>query len=314
MIIKKMKNIQKNITALILLLFVSITFAQQDIQFTHYMYNPSTINPAFAGFRNTLSGTFIHRSQWLGVKGAPSSQALSIQSPLKNENVAVGGNLYYDVIGATTEMALNGDFAYTIMTENSNINFGIKAGVQSLSIDPNKLTIRDANDPSFSSLDNQFSPQIGAGIMFETTKLYLGFSVPNLLEPTHKNVGDNTLYDSKERRNYYTSVGYIFSLSENTLLKASALSKIVLGAPAQFDVSGNFWFNEKLVLGAAYRVNAAASALVGYQFPSGFMIGASYDYDTTSFSKTNSGSAEFVLRYELVGKKSKTRILNPRIF
>lgn len=302
----------------ILVLFIVIlssnqTFAQQDPQFTHYMYNPSTINPAFAGYRNSLSGTLIHRSQWIGVKGAPSSQALSIQSPLSNEKIAIGANLYNDVVGPVNEMALNFDFAYTIMTENSNINFGIKAGLQNYSFDPNKLSIQDQTDTNFSTIKNQFSPQFGAGVMYETPNLYLGFSVPNIIETQHKNVIDNEIYSGKERRNYYASAGYIFQLPSNIKLKTSAVSKIVSGAPIQLDLSANFLINEKITAGAAYRFDAAVSIMAAYQLTKELMIGASYDYDTTDFSKTNSGSAEFILRYE-VSSKSIKRILNPRIF
>lgn len=291
----------------------SLTFAQQDPQFTHYMYNPSTINPAFAGYRNSLSASLIHRSQWIGVSGAPSSQALSIQSPLSNEKIALGANLYNDVTGPLNEMALNIDFAYTIMTENSNINFGIKAGGQSYSFDPNKLSIKDQTDGNFVAVKNQFTPQIGVGLMYETANLYLGVSVPNIIETKHDNTSVNEIYTGKELRNYYASAGYIFDLSSDIKLKTSAVSKIVVGAPVQLDLSANFLFNEKITAGAAYRFDAAASVMASYQLTKELMIGAAYDYDTTSFSKTNSGSAEFILRYE-VSTQTVKRILNPRIF
>ncbi len=308
-----MKNRIYILVFLVITLSKSQTFAQQDPQFTHYMYNPSTINPAFAGYRNSLSASLIHRSQWIGVSGAPSSQALSIQSPLSNEKIALGANLYNDVTGPLNEMALNIDFAYTIMTENSNINFGIKAGGQSYSFDPNKLSIKDQTDGNFVAVKNQFTPQIGVGLMYETAKLYLGVSVPNIIETKHENTSVNEIYTGKELRNYYASAGYIFDLSSNIKLKTSAVSKIVLGAPVQLDLSANFLFNEKITVGAAYRFDAAISAMASYQLTKELMIGAAYDYDTTRFSKTNSGSAEFILRYE-VSTQTVKRILNPRIF
>jgi type IX secretion system PorP/SprF family membrane protein len=297
----------------VVFLNVNSLFAQQDPQFTHYMYNPSTINPAFAGYRNSLSATLIHRSQWIGVKGAPSSQALSIQSPLNNEKIALGANLYNDVVGPINEMAFNVDFAYTIMTEKSNINFGIKGGVQSYSFDPNKLSIQDQTDTNFTTIKNQFSPQIGVGVMFETSKLYLGVSVPNIIETRHENSSLTEFKTSTERRNYYASAGYIFDLSQTIKLKTSAISKIVAGAPLQLDLSANFLFNEKITVGTAYRMDAAVSLMAGFQLTKELLIGAAYDYDTTEFTKTNSGSAEFILRYELSTNTVK-RILNPRIF
>jgi type IX secretion system PorP/SprF family membrane protein len=308
-----MKKIYKLLVLIILFAGNNLN-AQQDPQFTHYMYNPSTINPAFAGYRNTLSGTFIHRSQWIGVKGAPSSQALSIQSPLNNEKIAIGLNLYNDIVGPVNEMALNFDFSYTIYTENSNINFGLKAGIQSYGLDPTKLSIQDPTDTNFEAIKNQFSPQIGVGFMYETSQLYVGISVPNIIETKHENSALLEYKSSKERRNYYGSIGYLFNLTSNLMLKTSAITKIVNGTPMQIDLSANLLIKEKITFGTAYRLNAAASLMAGYQLSNDFFVGASYDLDTTKFSKTNSGSAEFILRYELSSKLNHKRILNPRIF
>ncbi len=305
---------------LLLFLFLSISiksnllFAQQDPQYTNYMYNPSAINPAFAGFRNTLSATFIHRSQWLGVDGAPTTDALSIHSPLENDKIAVGANITNDAIGPTNKMSFNGDFAYTIFTENSNLSFGAKVGVQRYSLNNNKIRLQDYSDPDFLNFENTISPQVGFGFMFETTNLNVGVSVPNVIEKDYSKAGSNSIYKANDRRNYYGFVGYIFNLSSNTILKTTALSKMTVGAPIQVDVSANFLFYQKLTLGVGYRPNAAVSGLLGYQISDSFMIGCAYDRDITTFTNVNSGSAEFVLRYEFLNKISNNRILNPRIF
>lgn len=295
-------------------LIVNMAFAQQEAQYTHYMYNPSLINPAFTGYRNTLSASLIHRSQWIGMEGAPTTQSFSISTPLANDQVALGLNFSNDNVGPITDMGVSGDFSYTILTEKSNISFGIKAGVQRMTFDPNKLTIEDQTDLDFSAISNQIVPQIGIGVMFEKENLYLGLSALNLVETDYKNASLNPLYSANKRRNYYGTVGYLFSLKDNLDLKTSMLVKAVAGSPLQADVSANFLLNKKITLGAAYRWDAAVSALVGYQISKSFMIGAAYDYDTSPISNYTSGSGEIVLRYELLNSLSSKRIINPRIF
>ena len=311
----RMKN--QGIKLLVLVLFnliVNNVLAQQEAQYTHYMYNPSIINPAFTGYRNTLSATLLHRSQWIGLSGAPTSQTFSISSPLTNEKVALGLNLSNDIVGPLTDMAINGDFAYTILTENSNLSFGLKAGIKRMTFDPSKLTFEDQTDSDFNIIKNQILPQIGIGFMYEKENLYLGMSVLNLIETDFKNAQKNPLYNANERRNYYGSVGYIFNLKDNLDLKTSMLIKAVAGAPLQTDLSANFLINKKVTLGAAYRWDAAISCLFGYQVSESFLIGAAYDYETSTLKNNTSGSGEIVLRYDFLNSLSSKRILNPRIF
>lgn len=308
------KNIFLNITSFLVFCLINISFAQQEPQYTQYMYNPSAINPAFSGFRNCLSGTLIHRSQWIGMEGAPTTQNLSIHSPLKNENIALGFNAINDNLGAASNISFNGDFSYTILSNNSNFTFGIKAGIERLKLNFDKLKLQDYSDIDFTNFNSSVAPQVGIGFMYEMKNFVAGIGVPRLLETKHLKENGNDIYIGKERRTYYTNIGYLFNIAPSILLKTSANSKITTGAPLQLDVSANFWFNEKFTAGLGYRLSTAASLLVGYQITDEFMIGGAYDYDTTKFTKPNSGSAEIIIRYEFVKNSSDKRILNPRIF
>ena len=141
-------------------------------------------------------------------------------------------------------------------------------------------------------------------------KFYAGFSVPNILETEH--FDDNIKSTPSERMHGYLITGYVFDLTDNIQFKPAALAKAVNGAPLQLDVTGNFWFNEKLTLGVAWRWSAAVSALAGFQIDKNWFIGYAYDAETTKLANYNSGSHEIFLRYELFNKSK--RIVSPRFF
>ena len=297
------------IFALLLTGFVS--FGQQDAQYTQYMYNTINVNPAYAGSRGVMSIFGLHRTQWVGLDGAPVTNALSINSPIENSNIGVGLSFVNDRIGPTNENTISADFSYTIQTsETYKLSFGIKGTANLFSLDVKKLNPVTANDPSLVDLNNYFSPNVGAGVYFHSDKLYLGASVPNFLET--KRYEDNTTAIYKERLNFYLIGGYVFDISSNLKFKPAFLTKVVEGAPLQLDLSGNFLINEKFVLGAAWRWSAAVSAMAGFQVNDGLYIGYGYDLETTKLRNYNSGSHEIFLRFELF--KKAERIVSPRFF
>ena len=288
------------------------TSAQQDSQYTNYMYNTINVNPAYAGSRGVMSIFGLHRTQWVGLDGAPVTNTLSVNTPINNSNFGLGVSFVNDRIGPSDENAISADISYTIQTsETYKLSFGIKGTANLLNVDYTKLDRYDLTDPQFqNNIDNRFSPNIGAGIYFHSDKLYAGLSVPNFLETDH--FDDNVSATAKERMHYYLIGGYVFDLSPTIKFKPAFLSKMVLGSPLQLDVTANFMFNEKFVLGAAWRWDAALSGLVGFQVSEGWFIGYGYDAETTKLANYNSGSHEIFLRYEFKGKSEK--VVSPRFF
>ena len=286
-------------------------FAQQDAQYTQYMYNTINVNPAYAGSRGVMSIFGLHRTQWVGLDGAPVTNAVSINTPLNNSNLGLGVSLVNDRIGPTSENQFSADLSYTIQTNDTyKLSFGIKATGNLFSLDVNKLNPVDATDPSLQNIGNQFSPNFGAGVYLHSDKLYLGLSVPNFLQDTK--YSDNSVSVYKERLNYYAIGGYVFDISSGVKFKPAFMTKIVTGSPLQLDVSGNFLIQDKLTLGVAYRWDAAVSALAGFQITDGLFIGYGYDLETTKLRRYNSGSHEIFLRFELFNKYSK--MVSPRFF
>jgi type IX secretion system PorP/SprF family membrane protein len=293
------------------LLFTGVlSYAQQDAQFTQYMYNTININPAYAGSRGALSMFGLYRTQWVGLDGAPVTSAVSMNTPLNESRLGLGVSLINDKIGPTTENTISADLSYTINTsEDWKLSFGVKATANLFDLDPSKLNPGQANDPSLQNYST-FSPNIGAGIYWHSDKAYVGFSVPNFI-PTNR-YDDNEVAIFKERINYYLIGGLVFDLNQDIKFKPAVLTKMVTGAPLQVDASANFLFYEKLMLGVSYRWSAALSAMVGFQISDGLYIGYGYDRETTNLNNYNSGSHEIFLRYELF--KNIDRITTPRFF
>lgn len=304
---------------MIAVLSVSESKAQQDPQYTQYMYNTVAINPAYAGNRGVTSIVGLHRSQWVGLDGAPRTQSLSVHSPVGEGKVGLGLSIVNDALGPAQETYIGADFSYTIDTgEEGRLSFGLKAGGHILDVDFTQLNIFDVTDPRFSqNIDNKFSPIVGTGIYYHTDNFYLGLSAPNLIQTQHFDESNNSngaSFIAEERINYYGIMGYTFDLSDRVKFKPSTLVKVVSGAPLQVDLTANFLLLEKLHLGAAYRWSAALSGLVGFQVSDSMLIGLAYDRESTDLGNTvyNDGSFEVFLRFELFNEYD--RMLTPRFF
>lgn len=295
---------------LVLGLIGMMGYSQQDSQYTQYMYNTININPAYAGSREVLSIFGLHRSQWIGLDGAPTTNAFSVNTPIGDTSFGVGLSFVNDRIGPANESAISADLSYFIqMSENYKLAFGLKGTGNLFSIDVNKLTMQHQNDPQFQNLDNDFSPNVGAGIYLYSDKFYAGLSVPNFFET--KRYKDNSVSITQEKLHYYFITGYVFDLNANLKMKPSVLVKAVEGAPLQADGSLNFLIYDKLTLGAAYRWDAAWSAMAGFQLSNSIFVGYGYDRETTRLQNYNSGSHEIFLRFELF---NNSKMLTPRFF
>jgi type IX secretion system PorP/SprF family membrane protein len=274
------------------------------------MYNTINVNPAYAGSRGALSIFALHRTQWVGLDGAPVTNAVSINTPINGSNLGLGVSLINDKIGPANENTISADLSYTITTsETFKLSFGIKGTANLFNLDVTKLDPKDAGDESFQNY-NKFSPNIGAGIYLHSDKAYLGLSIPNFIQTNRYD--DNDVRIFKEKINYYLIGGYVFDLNQDIKFKPALITKMVEGAPLQIDVSGNFMFSEKFVVGVAYRWSAALSGMVGFQVSDGLYIGYGYDRETTNLKNYNSGSHEIFLRYEIF--KNINKITSPRFF
>lgn len=288
-----------------------ICVAQQDAQYSQYMYNTISINPAYAGSRNVMSVFGLHRTQWIGLDGAPETNNFSINTPLNNNAFGIGISITNDKIGPSIDNSLAFDFAYSISTsEKFKLSFGLKGTLDRLDINVSKLNPLHQNDPAFKNFESPFHTNIGFGLFLYSNSTYFGLSLPNSIEINRYDDESVSLY--RDKRSYYFITGHILELSNAFKFKPSLVSKYTQGAPLQLDLSANFLYKEKILLGCAVRVNAAVSALLGYQIDESWFVGYGYDLDTTKWSNYNSGSHELFLRFELF--KNYSKIVSPRFF
>ena len=297
---------------LFVLMFTGVvSYAQQDAQFTQYMYNTININPGYAGSRGVMSIFGLHRTQWVGLDGAPTTNAFSINTPINESHLGLGVSFVNDKIGPTNENNISVDLSYSVpMNDEYKLSFGLKASANLFNLDSGDLNPQDPGDDHLQDVSNKFTPGIGAGIYLHGDKFYAGFSVPNIARTQNYNAND---YAVRQREiNYYFITGYVFEFSPDFKFKPALLTKMVTGAPLAVDVSANFLLFEKLTLGAAYRWDAAFSGMAGFQITDGLFIGYGYDRETTNLKNYNSGSHEIFLRFELF--KKNDRISTPRFF
>lgn len=287
------------------------TYAQQDPQFTQYTINPLAVNSAYAGTRGHTTITGLHRTQWVGIDGAPRTQTLSIDGPV-GDRVGLGLSVINDELGPSEEVYGDLNFSYTVpLNENYKLSFGLKGGFRVFNLDFTKGLQREAGDGSFQQqgIDNKFFPTAGAGLFLRSKRKYIGLSVPNILKVEH--FDQNAQEAAEERLHLFLIGGWVFPMGRENLFKPAFLLKHVNGAPLIFDVSANFLLFEKLRLGLSWRWDDSVSGLVGFQLSRNLLVAYAYDYTTTDLQSYNSGTHEITLRFEIF----KDRILkSPRFF
>jgi len=303
----------KNFYILISILFVGLgtSQAQQLPQFTQYMYNTISINPAYAGSRDGLSLTALNRNQWAGIDGGPNTQTLSIHSPLRNEKVGLGLSVINDKAGYEKYTYIYGDFSYTIdVSDATTLSFGIKGGFSYYNLDEDLFSEPSVlADPFFSDNFNKWTPNVGAGLYLSAQDWYIGLSAPKLINNDNNEFNQ---YVALEQVHYYLTGGYVFDLSDTWKLRPTALVKATSGAPLSFDMTGTVIFDEKLYLGATYRVDDAIGAFVDFQIFEPLRIGYAYEYTISDLQPYSNGSHEIMLIYELRYKNTKYK--SPRFF
>ncbi|CAH8295805.1 type IX secretion system PorP/SprF family membrane protein [Mariniflexile fucanivorans] len=308
--IQKSSLIKSIILVFITLLSIKLS-AQQDPQYTQYMYNTMSVNPAYAGQRDVLSATALYRTQWVGIDGAPKTITFGIHSPLENNRLGLGLNVVSDQLGPATETSIDANFSFTIPVDDlgeTELSFGIKGGFHLLDTDWSKGRFRNP-DNAFNDNINLLSPTLGAGLYLHSNRWYIGAAIPNFITADHYDDYKESL--ATERMHYFLIGGYVFDLSSQTKLKPAFLVKAVNGAPIIADLSLNALFNDTFTLGLAYRWDDSVSGLAGFQVSDGLYIGYAYDLTTTNLNNYNSGSHEIMLRFEL---RSAGKLLSPRFF
>jgi type IX secretion system PorP/SprF family membrane protein len=285
------------------------SFAQQDPHFTQFFDNTLFINPAYAGSKDVLNITSLHREQWVGFNGRPVSTTLSVHSPLSYKSIGLGITYVNDNVGPVKQNLFYGDFSYSLRFKNkSKLAFGLKAGLNLINIGSNSLnTTTDADPNLINNIRNQVNPNFGFGVYYHTPKWFIGASTPKLIEQSYD--GSKT---NMERRHYFAHVGGVINMGSQWKLRPIAQVKFTPGAPMSLDASVAGIYNERFYIGALYRLDAAIGAFVQFQISPQFKAGFATDFGTQEIRNYNYGTFEVMLSYDFVFKKSGVR--SPRYF
>lgn len=313
-----MKTIKNIAFASVLALGSLAANAQQAPMFTHYMNNTLAVNPGYAGSRDALTITALHRSQWVDFQGAPVTQTITMHAPLRNEHLGIGLSVLNDKIGPTNNTSVVADFAYRLkLTEKSKLAFGISAGANIFQASLSSLELDQQNDPMFqNNIDNHITPNVGFGAYYSRERFYAGVSTPNLLEANYSEVNqaDGSTLASKEQRHYFFIAGTMLKITDNLAFKPTTLIKVTPAAPVQADLTASFIMMKKLLLGAMFRTGDAVGGLVGFDITDQFHLGYSYDWSYgLETSRYNQGSHEILLRYDFIFFNKK-QVHSPRYF
>ena len=309
---------------MIFLMIGSALSGQQDAQFTQFIFNKLAYNPAYAGSQGGPAFTALHRKQWAGLEGAPSTQSVNFHLPVLDDRVGIGLSILSDKIGPTNSFAIGMSYSYRMELEEGVLSIGIKGSLRKYQVDWDNAITTHLNDALIDSPSNsKFLPNVGVGIYYETPTFYIGLSAPNIYE------GDISLLDefvnnfritSLEKVHFYAMGSFLFDLTENVKLKPAILFKYVQNAPLDMDINISAILSNKIWVGVSYRLGGSTAQGIGesidyilqYQFNDSFRAGMAFDFTLSELEKYSSGTYELLGSYYFSKKREKAT--NPRYF
>lgn len=296
--------------------FAPAIFAQQDPLFTQYRNNMLSVNPAYAGSRDALTVALLHRSQWVGIDGAPTTQTFTVHGPLVNPNLGFGLSVVHDVIGPTRSTGVYGDLSGRVqVSSNGYLAGGIKLGVNFFQSNLTEVKTNNSGDDAYSQNTSRILPNLGFGLYYYNPVFYAGISSPKLIQNVlyEDQLNNGNVFEVTQKRHYFAIAGVVLTLNPNLKFRPSVLARLVDGAPNSMDLTGSFIFADKFWIGAYYRYQESLGILLDYNFTPQLKVGYSYDFTLTELQDYNSGSHEISLTYDFIFNEAK-KIKSPRYF
>jgi type IX secretion system PorP/SprF family membrane protein len=313
----------------LLLLMGRFALAQQDAQYSQYMFNGIYINPAYAGYKEVLNVHSFYRAQWTGIEGAPRSFSVAVDAIANEGNVGLALQLFSDKLGAQSTQGVYANYAYRIRLNedgSSRLAFGISGGLLQLGINGSLLTTNDPELEMPAGTQSTMVPDARAGVFFSNDRVFAGFSVDNLIAP-HMNKS-RYIYIPQPRPHYYLTAGVLLPVSESIQFKPSFLLKDDRGGPSSLDLNAFLLFKEKIWVGGSYRTglklydknylqkvlmkrNAGVVAIEFFPV-SNLRVGYAYDFSVGPLQSYSSGSHEISIGFSFT--RPDLRMATPRVF
>lgn len=302
------------------LLLTTAASAQQNPQYSQYIFNSMSINPAYTGSKNVLNLNAFHRSQWTGMEGAPNTQTLAVDGVVANDRLGLGLNMTRDEIGAQSTFSVYANAAVKLpLSENAVMSLGMAPGLVQYTMDGSKLGIEgDASIPS--GKETTIKPDIKLGAYFHTPRFYAGLSASDLLQY-------EDMDQVEPERHFYFTTGYVFDVSPFLKFKPSVLVKEDFNAPANVDLNAFVLLSDRLWLGSSYRTSmdifgktegeditkrTAVAIIAELQVLKTLRVGYAYDKMLNGLGGFN--THEVSVGYYFFKKKKDTKMLTPQYF
>ena len=297
--------------AVVALISATAAQAQQDPMYNQYLFNAYTINPAEAGARNYGTVSMLYRWQWVGIEGAPNTGSFGLETGI-GKGWGIGLNVVDDRIGPTSNQTVNMAVSYHLnLTERTKMAVGLNGVINTQRVSLNKLkTLIDLNDPALTNNVSQFNPNAGGGVLIYNERSFFGVAMPRLIE--YKLTNSN-LVSIDQLRHLFIYAGKTFPLGTHLKFKPSVLTKVVDGAPMEFDVNGVINFYNLLDLGVNWRTGDGIGALAGITIKDRLQLNYAYEMPLTKIRYGSIQTHEIGLRYRF-GKQNFQRIQSPRFF
>ena len=289
-------------------------FGQQDPQYSQYMFNPLIINPAYAGSREGVSAVLLHRSQWLGFDGAPTTQSFSIHAPVTKKNIGLGLSVIHDKLGPTNSFQIAGNYAYRFRLGKGKLAFGLRTALFNYVFDWNMIDYKDPGEMPKDKSSNWIA-SVDFGMRFNTRTFYGGFAFSHHNQPSFfQNITDTAVvgYNSYLAPHFVFTMGKAFEITDVFVLKPSILFKASEGNEAMADLNLSFVYDKTLAAGFSIRPSYGIIFMIEYNITDKLRAGYSFDLGLTKLTTHHAGSHEIFIGFDI--SRFKNKVLSPRYF
>lgn len=286
-------------------------FAQQEPMYGQYIFNNAIINPAQAGLDDLNQVGFLHRRQWLGMEGAPTTTSFFVNSRLP-KNLGFAGGVFQDKVGPIQNLTFQGDVSSHVqLNDNWSLSGGLRLMATSINANFTTLQTNQGGDPNFSNnVNTGLNFNAGLGALLYNDQYFFGASLPRIF---NQNIRDGGKIVSEQQRHLFFYGGGVFPVYEDVLFKPSMLIKTTSDAPAQFDLNLVFNYRNYLDIGPMLRSKTALGFLAGFKVTPGLYIGYMYEYPLNDINVVANQTHELSLRI-LWKSKYEKRVHSPRYF
>ncbi len=302
------------VLTIILVGFTGNVTAQQNALYSQYMFNPFSVNPAYAGSRQATSAVLLYRNHWVGLDGAPVSQTLSIHSPLKGKNVGLGFNVLNETIGPRSNIACFGTYAYHITLPIGKLSMGLRAGGYRLQVEEALFDFKNKSETYDNNYFNgKFIPSFDFGAYYYSNQFYSGISITHLVQGKNGQINEDFLNYSQIHSHLILTIGYANAVNDWLVLKPSSMVRYMVGAPTNIDINLSALIKRVFWIGFSYRTAKDLVLISEFNLTDFIRAGYSYDFILSEVKSYSTGSHEIFLGIDFDVRNKKT-LQNPRMF